>query len=549
MQIGKTIASNIFPNTIDSFWFILDPNAIVNPFDFVTVENVSNTKSIGMVQYLRTFVTDSSSVESTYRLNTKSAIIARAAVMATTTTTNTDEKHSPNYASNISINLPVGSEKPVRFANAEEIKLALGIPNMTEPIPAGIIENSDGLSVPISLDISYLLGPDTAHVNASGISGNSKTSYLMFLLQSLYQKLKKEQFVLILFNTKDQDLLHIHEAEDESKKTSKQKSFEILDLELKPFRNVTYFLPRGKDGKPNSLHVPEHNTKTYSYELEDVYDRLELLFSEIYDPHHNLSSIVNYVYESWPIKSKAHKKIKTWTDLYKFNDYPAGIITHKSTLLYFQAHLYRFRKSALFVDKKLTSTYLGKEIKEMNSGDIFVIDMAMLPSIDEQSFIIGDVMKSINELYAARLNAQTNYQNKQKERNEDDQAQQKIKPKYVMIFIDEINRFVPKDRPGGKLNAVAEQIMKSLIGGRSRGTILFSAQQFKSTVDYALHENTGTHIIAKLGLSELATFPYSSIDKHTKLNIVRLNKGELVLVHPAFRYPIRIKFPKAYFGN
>src|SRR5689334_2758794 len=101
---------------------------------------------------------------------------------------------------------------------------------MREPIPAGIIENSNGLSVPISLDISYLLGPDTAHVNASGISGNSKTSYLMFLLQSIYQKLERDQYVLILFNTKDQVLLHIHEDETAQKKISKQKSFEILDL-------------------------------------------------------------------------------------------------------------------------------------------------------------------------------------------------------------------------------------------------------------------------------------------------------------------------------
>jgi hypothetical protein len=51
-----------------------------------------------------------------------------------------------------------------------------------------------------------------------------------FFYNPYIKKLKKEQFVLILFNTKDQDLLHIHEAEDESNKTSKQKSFEILDL-------------------------------------------------------------------------------------------------------------------------------------------------------------------------------------------------------------------------------------------------------------------------------------------------------------------------------
>ena len=72
---------------------------------------------------------------------------------------------------------------------------------------------------------------------------------------------------------------------------SKEKFFEILNLNLAPFNNVTYFLPRGKDGKPNSSHIPK-NSKTYSYQLEDVYDKLELLFSEIYDPHYNLSSII-----------------------------------------------------------------------------------------------------------------------------------------------------------------------------------------------------------------------------------------------------------------
>ena len=97
------------------------------------------------------------------------------------------------------------------------------------------------------------------------------------------------------------------------------------------------------------------------------------------------------------------------------------------------------------------------------------------------------------------------------------------------------------------MDAVAEQIMKTLIAGRSRGTILFSAQQFKSATDFRLHENTGLHIIAKLGLSELSAEPYSMIDESTKNNIVRLNKGELVMIHTAFRHPIKIAFPKATF--
>jgi hypothetical protein len=37
------------------------------------------------------------------------------------------------------------------------------------------------------------------------------------------------------------------------------------------------------------------------------------------------------------------------------------------------------------------------------------------------------------------------------------------------------------------------------------------------------------------------------LDESTKMNIVRLNKGELVMIHSAFRHPIKIGFPKATF--
>jgi hypothetical protein len=37
------------------------------------------------------------------------------------------------------------------------------------------------------------------------------------------------------------------------------------------------------------------------------------------------------------------------------------------------------------------------------------------------------------------------------------------------------------------------------------------------------------------------------LDESTKMNVVRLNRGELVMVHPAFRHPVKIVFPKAPF--
>ena len=572
-EIGITFASDRHLNTIDSFWFALKPGVFVRPFDFVTIDYLrQDTKTIGIIQDIQTIASDQGHIASFDKTDKSRNFLNHVTNEAhgnKSTTSGYDLQYGINVVKVVVIanseykdeglvsrmsttGMPVGLGRSVRFSTTEEVTFALGVPEMIFPIPAGIIEMSNGQQVPVSLDVTYLVGPDTAHVNAAGISGNAKTSYLLFLLQSIHQKFKEyeQEFAIIIFNTKEKDLLQIDEIQDEEKRLTKEKYFHMLNLDLTPFDNVTYFLPRGKDGRPNSMHIPS-NSKTYSYELNDVYDRLELLFSEIYDPRYNLSSIINYIYEFWPIKKSSsikrdnHGYIKTWTDLFNFRDYPEEIITHKSSLLHFQGHIQRFRRSSLFIDKKVTSKYLGNEIRQINSHDIFVVDIAMLSTVEEQSFVIGDVMKSIDEMYSSNEIVITS----KGDRSTAKEVNQKKKPRYVLVFIDEINRFLPISKPTGKMKPVGEQIVKTVIAGRSRGTILFSAQQFKSTVDPSLHESTGMHIIAKMGLSELSTALYSMIDESTKMNIVRLNKGELVIIHSAFRYPIKITFPRPSFKD
>ncbi len=567
-EIGKTIASETFLNTMDGFWFALNPNVIINSFDFVAVENLFDSNTIGIIKDLQSvaneenknYFSDSPKISITKerfrrekkdengernlplaKTQSNGVVLAKVAIMA-----NTGIK-VPGYKKNISINFPVGIGKTVRFATEEEIIFALGIPQMENPIPAGIIETTNGLEVPITLDVTYLAGADTAHVNASGISGNRKSSYILFLLQSSYQTLKKmnQNVVLIIFNTKEQDLLYLDQKEKFVKKRT-ERLFDVLDLDIEPFENVTYFLPRGKDGKPNSIHIPK-NYKTYSYELKDVYDSLDLLFSEPYALHHDFSSIINYISEYWPLKSSRGKNIETWSELSEFKEYPDSIVSKKSSLLFFLGRLQRFRKSSMFIDKKKTSTYLGSQIKNIKAGEVFVIDVATISSFEEQAFVVGDVMKSIDEMYSARYyNSKDDNSNNDKKQNDKKSFQKNQKLDYILVFIDEINRYIPKSQKG-IMNAVSEQIMRTVIAGRTRGTILFSAQQFKSATDYRLQENTDLHITAKLGLSELSTEPYSMLDESTKMNIVRLNKGELVMIHSAFRHPIKIGFPKATF--
>ena len=500
---------------------------VVNPFDFVSVPNALGTVTVGMVKELEAVGSDAWTQQND---KTASRVLARVLTLANT-------GFEDKFSREIPVEMPVGIGSPVRFAKESEILFALGIPKMNNPIPLGIIEMSNGLQVPVSLDVSYLLGPDTAHINAAGISGNNKTTYLLFLLQATFQKLNENgtDVAVIMFNTKEEDLLHIHEKN--RVKSKHKKDFSVLGLDLEPFDNVTYFLPRGSDGRPNSAFVPRQS-KTYSFELRDIYDKLELLFIEN-NQDSPVASILNYIYESWPLESGSGK-VTSWSDLTGFREYPPEIVSHKSTLFSFLGNLQRIRKSPLFIDNKSSSVYLGNKIKTIRAGEILVIDIARVPTLSHQAFIVGDVMKCIDELYSYNRAAHK----VPKAMHSAKKGRDNFAPKFILVFIDELNRFVPRFASGVHMSPVVEQIVRTVITGRSRGTVLFSAQQFKSTVSPVIHENTGLHVTAKVGLPELHYEPYATIDENTRMSITRLNKGEMVLIHPTFRQPIRIVFPK-----
>ena len=68
-DIGTTIASKQFLNTMDGFWFILNPNVIINSFDFVTVDNLSASKTIGIVKELQAVAEDDCNIYFSNQLN------------------------------------------------------------------------------------------------------------------------------------------------------------------------------------------------------------------------------------------------------------------------------------------------------------------------------------------------------------------------------------------------------------------------------------------------------------------------------------------------
>ena len=65
-------------------------------------------------------------------------------------------------SNSVIVRMPVGIDASVKFANSDEILLALGIPKMEDPVMAGVIEMTNGNKIAIPMAMSYLAGPDAA---------------------------------------------------------------------------------------------------------------------------------------------------------------------------------------------------------------------------------------------------------------------------------------------------------------------------------------------------------------------------------------------------
>jgi DNA helicase HerA-like ATPase len=530
--IGKTSSSLREPNTTSTFYFWVRPGVKINPFDFVFVEQIDGSYSIGLINEIFVY-TDSESHLTNFIGNELgqpevepyvervSVTVARAQVLRNIRNDGKEE-----------IYMPIPSEKKVYLANNEAIKKALGYDRILgTPIPAGFIIQSSGAMIPVYLDSHYIIGPEGAHANATGISGlATKTSYLMFLIYSIYNSLNGNVCVII-FNVKHSDLLHIHE-EPEDLDDKDRAMYANLGLEAKPFENVTYFLPRGKDGKPDSDNPPQGNmTKIYAYALEDVYEDLDLLFSDVHDPYHTIDAFITYVQRYWQEGKvifeydKQKYEASKWDDLINIPETAIsqavyGSKTH-ATPPRIKRELRRLTSYSIFVSRRSSKeVYLGEEVKQnIKPGKINVIDIYRVPSRN-WPFIIGDVIRNIEQMYRER-------------------ELEEIPP--LIIFIDELNTFAPASET---LNPVTELIIEIARKGRARKTALFGAQQFKSEVHKQIWGNCTLNILGRTGSAELRTAPYGELDENTKNSILNLAQGEMVLSFRVWRYPIKVTFPK-----
>ncbi|MDM8560932.1 ATP-binding protein [Candidatus Parabeggiatoa sp. HSG14] len=535
--IGKVSATEKQPTTVDEFVFWIQDNTLVKPFDIVRVDHYKQSVTYGVIEeiwhttdspgHLGSYVSsdfgDVASKPQTLRLRLSAA---KCKVLS---------NHPKNGNEAEQIYMPIQDGSRVYFANESEIIEALGLKSIENPIPAGFIETSNA-SVPINFNKDFMIGPEGAHLNISGISGlATKTSYAMFLLQALQQKQK--DIAIIVLNVKGTDLLRLDE-ENPNLDDKDRNEYKKSGLECKPFERATYFYPyqKNEDKFYSNTYLSkevleeQHNRDcafNYIYTYENDRENLDLLFSNIDDPNQTIESILNEIVESSEFEGldwdSFRDEIREYTQKGHSKSKDISIASWRK----FSRLIKKSTKNDIFQQckglKNKRHVHLQDKIQNIKMGDTFVIDIAKL---DEQlqCFVFGDIIKAVYDLKLGET-----------ERDEKDI------PKQIVIFVDELNKYAASSAP--KNSPILNVILEITERGRSMGVILFSAEQFKSAIHDRAKGNCSTHVYGRTNAIEISKPDYRFIPKVFTNMMTRLSKGELIIEHPIFRTLLKIKFP------
>jgi uncharacterized protein len=540
--IGRTSATERDAITSEKFAFWLPDTVIVNPFDIVAVEQVNQpgeppSRTYGLVtmlehrtdapNHLANFISSNfGQLDEEPNTNRQGTTVASANVLSNTA----------------DIYMPVPSERLIYFAEAQDIQQALGTDILlqerpSDAIPAGLIKLSNGAAAVAYLDRRYMLGPESAHVNVSGISGlATKTSYAMFLLQSILQTTPdKEQIAVIILNVKQADLLQVDVRGPELPPEQKAL-WEAMGLEPRPFANVRYLLPRGDSrGMPNSFPPVPGMYSLYAYDLEGTADKLDLLFSNVADPSGTIEGIYGEIKEILVNHEPDAQRMQSWDALLEYLRQAQGAggrwrgLFAAASIGMFRRHLRRTvqtGQTGIFVgSRSRNEKLLSAELTNIKGGTTYVVDIAKLVD-DEQTLVFGDILRTIYAVKAEAL---------------EDRTETAPVPEKVIVFVDELNKYAPG---GGKESPITQQVLDVAERGRSLGVILISAQQFMSAVHSRVTGNSATKIIGRTGSSEVNAPDYRFLDQDIRSAVTRLTKGELLISHAIYRQPVKIVFPK-----
>ena len=539
--IGKVSATEKSPSTTDDFFFWTDKGEILSPFDIIKVKHLPNDSTItyGIVEEIN-HITDAPSHFTNYissdfgdtdsnigNMNRLGMNYVKAKVVC-----NTGNVYSP-----------VLDGKQVSLCTPEDVKTALGLNKVKNPIVCGYLQmykGDEALKIKVELNANFLIGPEGAHLNVSGISGlAAKTSYSMFLLNAIQQKFCTKDggdIAFVFFNVKGRDLMAIDEPNTELQDMDKSIYVNELGLQPLPFQNVTYYYPYDNqrpnnvltNADPKDVERQRSNKKAYTYKFpcENYLDKLDLLLANEDDSTGTMESCVNYIIN----QQGKFKGVKNWETLKETVAEYANIsaTSQKNEILpsSWKKFLRIINKAVdlqgIFNDniadheRDLTNVVRNNLI----GGQVMVIDITLLDD-NTQAFVFGSVARAIWEM---KFDTERNNV-----------------PKKVIIFVDELNKYASSDTP--KSSPILHQLLDITERGRSLGIILFSVEQFRSAIHDRVKGNCATSAYGRTNAIEVSKSDYRYIPKVYQNMMTRLSAGEYIISNPALRSLVNIKFP------
>lgn len=310
---------------------------------------------------------------------------------------------------------------------------------------------------------------------------------------------------------------------------------------------MRYLLPWGKDtqttGLPNCFGEPPDQFQTYAYSLEDVVGRRDApgpglsLVIRVPDPWDTLGALIGEIQQGIMNHEPRWKDVRAWDDLLngpplmkegipqKFGEVAASSVGRFIRVL---RRVVRNRQSGVFVQQRAPrkAANLGDEIRKIKGGQTYVVDIAKLTD-EERALVFGQIIQEVYGMYAeATLDEQVDL------------------PRKLIIFVDELNKYAPVSRRREDSSSILEFVLDIAARGRSLGVVLVSAEQFMSEVHPQVIGNCGSRAIGRSDSTELSDAAYRFIPQDVKGHLTRLDKGELLLAHPIYRQPIKIRFPR-----
>ena len=543
--IGRIIATEKQPSTIEEFTFWTRKDLKLKPFDVVVVDHIKDangeeSKTFGVVEEI-SHMTDSPSALAGYISSDFGDVDAKSYT----------ERIGMNYVkckvvgNDKGIYIPVQEGRKVHLADEEQIMEALGLKDVKNPLPAGYIEMYDGenkKTLPVFFNSHFLIGPEGAHLNISGISGlASKTSYAMFLMKAIqdYAIKGNESVAFIMMNVKGTDLLKIDQKNERKKELDLIKPvYDLLGIEMKPFERVKYYYPFAKEYtsytyEKESVLKERLASKTaaqfkYLFETDEDKECLDLLFANVDDPNETIESIVNFIMSN----SGSFNGVETWEDfqnvVHSYTQTDKKNASKEISVMSWRKFYRLFNKSfqkcrQMFTNQLGDGVRLRDEIANINKNDVMVIDVAKLDE-ESQGFVFGDVMRAV---YNLKLGAS---------KRPDEEI-----PDRIIIFIDELNKYASNDVP--KSSPILHQLLDITERGRSLGIVLFGAEQFVSDIHRRVKGNCATQAFGRTNAIEITREDFRFVPSVYKTMLTRMRQGEYIIQNPVFRSMLHVNFP------